>query len=230
MKNMFLKVILPLLACAGALVAAEVKEEKAVSPQYNHRMTVFTPAHIGYEYMPNDDFYFGVDAAVHDTYNIEKRNTAMPAELQIRMGRSYFFGGKDHVRPIMGGAITREMTVRKFHGYSYEFDQWVVLDELQPPAIAYGFLGVMLEREFNDRVALGLNVKGLVGGVVGKCNVNQRRIFGVKDVYYGADVSLPFTIRLGQDRHWDIRIEPFALVLNDGNRYLGHRSAVAYRF
>jgi hypothetical protein len=122
------------------------------------------------------------------------------------------------------------MTVHEFFNFSKELNQWVIVDEIKHPSFAYGFLGVMMEHEFNSRLALGLNVKALVGGVVGKCDRQQREYFGVKNVYFGGDVSLPFTIRMGASRNWDLRLEPFAVVTNHGDRYIGHRSAIAYRF
>jgi hypothetical protein len=193
-------------------------------------MVVFNTGHIGYEFMPNNDLYIGVDTLVTEMYNTTTKRSAVPASLEVRFGRSYFLDGQHHIRPILGGGIARDLKVVDFLDYSNEFHQWVKLDELKHPTLAYGFLGVMLEHEFNSRLALGLNVKALIGGVVGKCDRQQREYFNVKSIYYAGDISLPFTIRMGSARNWDLRLEPFALVMNDGNRYIGHRSAIAYRF
>lgn len=231
MKNLFLKALVPFMSLTTFLVAAEGSEAfKPACPQYDHRMTVFHPAHIGYEYLPNDDLYLGVEVVGTEVYNVKTKGSAIPAFLEVRGGRSYFYNGQDHIRPFIGGMLGKDLKTRKVTQYAREFGQFVDLCEIECPLLAFGFVGCTVEREFNSRLSLGLTAKAMIGGPVQKSSKYQEYTYGLRDILYGADLSMPFTIRLGEARNWDIRLEPFAVVMNGNVRYLGHRSAIAYRF
>lgn len=230
MKSIVKYTLLPLLAFGGALCAAEQKAPEPFMPQHSHRMTVFSPSHLSYEYLPNDDIYIGVDAEANHSYNVKTKHSAIPAHLELTLGRSYFYNYDTHFRPLLGGGIMRDLRTFEVTEWSFEHGQFVTLDELKSIGIGYGLIGATVDHEFNSRLALGLTVKAIVGGPIGHMNPNERSVFGSKSVYYGGDFSLPLMLRLGAQRNWEIRLEPYALVLNDGNRYIGHRSGVAYRF
>lgn len=230
MKTIVKYTILPLLAFGGTLLADEQKAPEPLMPQHNHRMTVFSMSHLSYEYLPNDDIYIGVDAEANHSYNIKTKRSAVPAHFELMLGRSYFYNYNTHFRPIVGGGVMRDLRTFEARAWSREYGQFVTLDEFKSVAIGYGLIGAAVDHEFNSRLAIGLTVKGIVGGPIGHMNRNEKNIFGEKSVYYGIDASLPLMLRLGAQRNWEIRLEPYALVLNDGNQYIGHRSGVAYRF
>lgn len=229
MKKAFFSALLSLAAVTGfGIEKAEL--QKPEMPQHSHRMTVFSPNHLSYEYMANDDLYFKVDGEIDTAYDTAKDTQVHPAHFELKFGRTYFLNDQDHVRPVLGGGIYRDLRAFEVVEYSREFGKWLTVDELQNVAIGYGLIGVDVDHEFNSRLALGLSIKGIIGGPIGTLSRAEQNIFPAKSVYFGGDFSLPFMIRLGSTRNWELRLEPYALVINDGTRYIGHRSGVAYRF
>lgn len=199
-------------------------------PQYNHRMTVFDPIQLEYEYMPNDDFYFAIDAEITHAYSFRNKQWQNPSHIEARFGRTYFYNNQTHVRPMLGAGAYRDLKVEKQHVYCGSLQQFVHVDDLKRPVIGYGFVGVGVDHEFNDRFAVGVDVKALIGSTISKQNQMEKAVFGDKSLYLGADVSVPMMVRFGALRNWELRIEPYSLVWNDGNKYVGSRSGLAYRF
>lgn len=190
--------------------ANEVKEPHFI--QYNNRMIVFAPCHQGYERIKPNAFYVGVEGFLASILNKSHENTLLDA--QLRMGYNFFFNGRDHLTPIAGIGFVEDFFKKHHHSH-------------HKPGVVYGTLGLLYDHEFNTIFNLGLNVKFLVGGPVGK----RHSEWGSPVV--GTDVSLPITFRFGHKRHWDYRIEPFNIYLHGSHAsedYWGFRNSLAYRF
>ena len=203
MKKTLLKMVMPLLALASSLVASESAGERPVQ-SYNSRVSIH-PTHYSYEYLASDELYFAFDAHKACSYS---QNDLPVAHIigDLRLGRNTQLGTDTAVRPFIGVTAIRSLSF------------------LMDPTKMYGMVGFSVEQTFADLLTVGVTAKGLLGGIVGK-NYSQER-----KLYYGVDVSVPLTVRFGRTSHWEMRLEPFVLALNDGEYYLGHRSGLAYRF
>lgn len=202
MKNTLFKMALPLVAFAASLAATQPKVEAPA--QFNHRVSVH-PTHYSYEYLAPDEVYFSFDANKNQSYT---KDDVMVSHIvgDFRVGRNLEFSPDTVVRPFVGVSASRNI--------SYLMD----------PVKMFGVVGFGLEKTVADIFTVGLTTKGLFGGIVGKTYGHDRKWC------FGVDMSLPITVKFGRTSHWEMRLEPFAVVLNDGNQYLGHRSGLAYRF
>jgi hypothetical protein len=215
MKSRHFILALSVLSSATALSyadAAPQNQKQEVNPfiEYNNRMAVLDPSHVTYERTKNNAFYVGVEgwcvpAVNHDFHWI--------TEGELRMGYNYFRNGRDHFTPFIGAGYFRDLHKKHHHTRR---------------GLVYGTLGLLYDHEFTETVNLGLNIKGLIGGVVG----SGHNEWGGNPVG-GIDVAVPLTFRFGYKRHWDFRLEPFNIYLHgddSGRDYFGFRSTVGYRF
>jgi hypothetical protein len=209
MKNFRLPLTLSALCIATAALQADYAPEVEKTPfiEYHNRIAVFTINHLVYERIKTNAFYVGVEGWVLPTFS---NSTLGIAEGELRLGYNYFWNGRDHLTPIVGGGIFKDVVE---HGH-------------EKPAIGYGTAGFLYDHEFTDVFNLGLNVKGILGGA-------STKHFNWGNPIVGVDTSLPITFRFGHKRHWDARIEPFNIYLH-GSRassdYFGFRSTIGYRF
>ena len=178
--------------------------------EYHNRMVVFSPTHQAYERIKPDDMYWGIEGWYVRADNKHK-NWLLNGE--FRVGHNYLYNLVDHVTPFAGVGYIQDFS-KHYHNY-------------HKPGIVYGTVGMLYDHEFNSVFTLGVNLKGLVGGPASKKHFN----WGSPVV--GADMSIPITFRLGHNRHWDLRLEPFNTYLYGTHAcayYVGSRCTVGYRF
>ncbi|MBS0620667.1 MAG: hypothetical protein JSS61_04325 [Verrucomicrobia bacterium] len=202
------KALFALLFLSSYTFADQAPPQEPRYIQYHNRISVFSPCHQTYERIKNDAFYAGVEAYAVSAINKSDCNTLLDAEL--RMGYNFFFRGREHITPFAGIGYVQDF-------YKHHHLQGVL----------YGSLGFLYTHEFNTIFNLGLNGKLLVGGPV----TGGEHHWGAPVV--GADLALPITFRFGKDRHWDYRIEPFALFLHGSENsedFWGFRGTIGYRF
>lgn len=198
---------------------------KAATPfiEYHNRMAVFGPLHQVYERIKTDALYVGVEAWLF-LVSSSQQSTAL-FEGEVRFGYNFFYKGRHHLTPLAGVGVIKD--TQTFHYTSTFFKGHEHKHHSQLPAVVYGTLGLLYDYEFNSVVNLGFNLKGLVGGGVGGTHI------GWGSPVVGFDASIPLTFRFGHKRHWDIRIEPFDILLHSTNatiNYFGGRSTIGYRF
>ncbi len=194
-----------LVSATVALQADSAPETEKTTPfiEYHNRMAVFSISHLAYERIKTNALYVGIEGWAAAAIN---RDDKLIGEGEFRMGYNYFWNGRDHFTPVVGGGF--------FKGHV-------------KPGIAYGTLGFLYDHEFTDVFNLGLNAKGILGGPVSK------KHFDWGSPVVGIDTSLPITFRFGHKRHWDARIEPFNIYLHGSKasaNYIGFRSTIGYRF
>lgn len=230
MKIKHLAMLLPTALMAftqhGEEIAAvkEVKKETKpveVKPpfiEYNNRMVVFSLGYQSYERTQPDALYWGLLGYLTNTIN-QDGDTHPFLQAEFRLGYNYFYSGKHHLTPYAG------------IGYINDFRKWHRHHSLSTEGeVVFGEVGFLYDHEFNRLINFGINLKGLVGGVINEERHNKD--FGDGAVY-GFDVGVPLTFRFGRNRHWDFRFEPFNVYLRSGSHnhnYFGFRNAFAYRF
>ncbi len=218
MKRHYLKMLLPILSTT-LLGYAATKENNTIHQtkephfiQYHNRVILFSPFHQGYERIKPDAFYAGVEGFLAYCDNKERNNFLLNTE--VRMGYNFFLNGRDHLTPIAGVGFVENFF--RHHKHTQH-----------KPGIVYGTMGFLYDHEFNTIFNLGINVKFLVGGPIGK------KHFEWGSPVVGTDISLPITFRFGRHRHWDCRIEPFNMYLHGSHgsqNYSGFRNSLGYRF
>ncbi len=215
-----------LLAPICLFADGEIPEtQKAVTPfiEYHNRMAVFGPFHQVYERIKTDALYVGVEGWLLPVKSSQRSDELFDAEL--RFGYNLFYKGRHHLTPLAGVGVVKG--TKRFHYNSTLFEGHEHKHHGAIPAVVYGALGFLYDYEFNSVFNLGFNLKGLVGGAVDKKHINWG------STVVGFDASVPITFRFGHKRHWDIRIEPFDMLLHGTNvtiNYFGFRSTIGYRF
>ena len=194
------------LFSATVALQADSAQQIETTPfiEYHNRIAVFSINHLVYERIKTNSLYVGVEGWAVGAIN--NNNDRLIAEGEFRMGYNYFWNGRDHFTPVVGGGFFKD-----FH---------------RQPGIAYGTLGFLYDHEFTSVFNLGLNAKGIFGGPVSKKHYWGSPVVGI-------DTSLPITFRFGHKRHWDARIEPFDIYLHGSKasaNYFGFRSTIGYRF
>lgn len=225
MKNhcfSLLSLLLPLAAVANTnetVIAKVFKTEKTVEPmefiQYNNRVMVFTPAHIGYERIKPNAMYVGVEVFKSPIFNRGHKNSFVDAEL--RVGHNFFYNDKDHFSPFVMLGTNGTNPTRSFLKIDYRLKNW---------GMAYGGVGFLYTHEFDPVFNMGINLKLLVGGSI--CHKHKK----IGSPSIGTDVAVPLTFRFGRKKHWDFRLEPFFFGLHGQGSlgYFGWRNSVGYRF
>lgn len=187
--------------------------------QYRNRVMVFTPFHQGYERTENDALYVGIEAyaaSVMAQHKHHHDNTLFNAE--VRLGYNYFYNGRDHLTPFVGGGYVQQFYKTERHHHNHIHHK---------PGVGYATVGFLYSHEFNSIFGLGFNSKFLLGGPVS----DRRPKWGAPVV--GLDFAMPWIFRFGHKRHWDVRIEPFYMLLHGSSltqHYLGFRNSIGYRF
>ena len=197
--------------------------------EYHNRMAVFVPWHQVYERIKTDAYYGGVEYWFLPTVTRSgktSKSSGAVAEAEVRFGYNLFYNGRDHVTPFMGVGAFESFKGRSDGHHS----GWLGMKRhyrLDRPTLAYGVVGFLYDHEFSSVVNLGINLKGIVGGGVNKKHGNWG------SAVVGFDVAVPFTLRCGRMRHWDVRIEPFNIYLHGSETWMnvfGFRSTIGYRF
>lgn len=246
MKKIYEKIVLALLPLCG--YAANSADPIPVGSwpfnEYENRIVIFPPWHLVYERIKPNDFYIGIEGwitgavrSVPTFYNShehqfsdDKTRFIFIAEAEFRLGYNYFYNGRDHFTPILGGGVFKDTSKYWIHTWgwdyyrgSYSYDS----PDYHLPWLGYGTVGFLYNHEFNSIFNLGANLKGILGGGIS----SEYMKWG--SVVLGFDIAFPFTFRFGHKRHWDIRLEPFNIYLHgshNSRNYVGGRSTIAYRF
>lgn len=231
MRSKYLKALLPVLSIAGYAHAHDVDDEGLPVPvvrvrripraiHYRNRMMVFIPWHQCYERIEINALYGAAEiyalpvAAWPNKHHHHRHNVLVNAE--VRFGYNYFFNGRDHITPFAGIGFVE-------HNFRYHHHD----SRHHLPGVAYGTLGFRYYHDFNSVFSLGCNGKHMFGGPV------KQKHHGWGSPVIGLDLSMTATFRFGYWRHWDIRLEPFYMVLygsGETQNFLGGRSNVGYRF
>lgn len=219
MNNWFIKALFPILVITAFAHAEYTTLDVAVAVvkpaeyiQYHNRVIVFDPLHQGYERIKPNAFYTGIDAFWVPALN--KSHHSMVLDTELRAGYNFFYNGRDHLTPFIGLGFVRDFVKHDRHTYHRS-------------GVAYGALGFLYDHEFNSVLNLGFNGKLLVGGPI----KGRHSYWGAPVA--GLDFALPITFRFGHNRHWDYRVEPYALYLYGSHHsqdYWGFRNSLAYRF
>ena len=240
MKKIFLTTalgtLLPLCAYTDSSKTAS-PPQKWPFIEYNNRQVVFPPWHQAYEHIKPEDFYIGVKAWLtgafrwaHGAHLGVRHWFATIGEIELRGGYNFFYNGRDHFTPFIGGGVFKDYTTYSFTTWKWDGRGHLNFHEshhYRLPVLGYGTMGFLYDHEFNSVFTLGANLKGIIGGGIS----SQRMRWG--SVVVGFDVALPITFRFGHNRHWDIRLEPFDIYLHgseNARNYLGGRSTLGYRF
>lgn len=218
-----LTMMLPLCLFASKSPPSEAVVSKPESVAYNHRVVIFHPNHHGYEYLPESGLYVGFDVYSSDVYSTTNSYDSFVFS-DLRIGMSCQAGQDSTVRPFVGVSIQRNMRESQKWLWNSKAKNFLAFANLDEPIAGYGLLGVTSETSLNEFVSVGVTTKFLAGTQIAHLGESERTFL------WGVDMSLPVTVRLGSASHWELKLDPFAVVLNDGSRYVGHRSALAYRF
>lgn len=225
MKAIQLKQVVPALILATSSVLGNMQVERTVkttttvseyppyATQYANRVNFGIPR-LGYERIKPDSVYFGIEAwRVYRLGNATFEKDILEAE--ARVGYNFFFDGREHFTPIIGG------------GYFKDFAR----HRQRKQGIAYGTFGFLYDHEFNSVFNLGVNMKGLVGYTVNKHGHVKKHDWS--NPILGYDLGLPFTFRFESQRHWDVRLEPFLIQMfthHATHNFGGLRASLGYRF
>ncbi len=174
-------------------------------PVYQNRLN-FNLSRIGYERIKPKAVYFGLEAWYVLTMGPFPLEWTL-LEAEARIGYNLFFNDEDRLTPIVG------------FGYFKDFVHH------QRQGLLYGTAGFLYEHKFSNLFDIGVNLKVLVGGDVGKSRWGNPVL--------GYDISTPLTFHFGEKRNWDFRLEPFYIQMfahNHAHNFGGGRSAFGYRF
>jgi len=198
---------------------------------YNNRMVVFNLARLSYERIKSDSVYVGIDAWI--TWSITNtnsffhpRNFSFIGDIELLLGYNYLFSGRNHLTPVIGVGAFKDF--RSYHQYTYEYNGYYYSHHSKSyhcPSVIYGTFGFLFDHEFNSVFNLGVDLKALIGGAPGG------KLWG--NPVFGFDVTIPITLRFGQDRHWEFRFEPYDIYLHGSwhdSNYFGCRCTFAYRY
>ncbi|NNM43762.1 MAG: hypothetical protein HKM07_05415 [Chlamydiae bacterium] len=187
--------------------------------EYDNRI-LFGIVQFGYERIKPNDVYVGVQGWFLPI--IENNNPGI-SEFEVRTGYNFFFNQRDHLTPIAGVGVFKDFHKKHFHSSClWEKHSYT------KSAVVYGTVGFLYEHEFNNLFALGLNVKGMLGG-----STSNEWYKKWRSTVGGIDVSVPITFRFAKGRRWYACIEPFNIYLHGSNisrDYFGFRNTFGYRF
>lgn len=231
MKKIYLKItlatLLPLSGFADGTGNAPSPKDWPFA-EYHNRIVVFNPLHQAYERIKPNAFYVGIEGwllpLIFHSGNAEFLTTL--GEVELRMGYNFFYNGRDHFTPVIGGGFFKDFAkyrIKCEHGIPYCRED----HHYQLPGLAYGTIGFLYDHEFNSIFTLGTNLKGIIGG-----STSSKHLHWGSTVL-GFEIALPITFRFGYKRHWDFRIELFDIYLHgsDNSRnYVGSRNTIGYRF
>jgi hypothetical protein len=204
---------------------------------YPNRMVVFNLYYLSYEHIEPDSVYVGLSYWKSYPLIAHTPHRHLPigkiSNGEFDLGYHFYYLSKDHFTPLVGIGVFNDSTKtrivyteRTSHTNGLPKTTTVVSHKnvhLSP--IAYGTVGFLYEHEFNNRVSLGFNLRGMVG------RPTKHKHWGSRVIGYHLDV--PLTLRLGKTRHWDLRLDPFYINL-EGQRftqeYFGFNNSIGYRF
>lgn len=223
MKSSILNAVLASMAFAAPVFGAPEKAEE-VAPKYKNRLSV-SPNSVSYERTAEDSLFFGFEYSRAPAFR-EKNIDVDVTTTSLKIGQSFSIDPRSRITPALGASMFRdEGTAIVYHqvkdemGHTTTREFWV-----KNPFMFHGTFGLNAEYDLVKSVTLGLNVHGMCGGVWGG------KIDKMGDMSWGMNASLPITFRMGTDAHWDVRMEPFALLLKDYANYVGGKAALGYRF
>lgn len=222
MKSMFLKASI-LMSFAASFVYAAEKKEEDLAPKYKNRIAVLQSS-LSYDRTAEDEIHYGFDSYVAKAWR-DINDTTVIGVIEGRIGYTMSSDARMRVTPVVGVSVFKDLEEHKFYTSFNEKNMTnTSSSRVVNPYRVHAMIGVMGEYDVAKSVSVGFNLKGLVGKITGAAEA------GYKELSYGMHGALPITFRFGADQHWDLRMEPFALLLRDTARYLGARAAVGYRF
>jgi hypothetical protein len=223
-KQMFAKLMLPLVMATSSVFATTEKADTSSAPKYSNRVVALQPA-LSYERLGEDSVYFGVESFAAPVWTGTNARTRIGV-IEARAGYTFAIDSRSRVTPIVGVSMFRDLHCWKVW-QPFDWDcEGTGYSEVtcKYPYIFHGNLGFMAEYDLGKIFSLGLTAKGMMGKVWGSDQTN------IKDLSYGLNVSLPLTVRFGKEYNWDLRIEPLAYLLKDYSNFVGGKSTLAYRF
>jgi hypothetical protein len=212
MEKAILKWMLPVILVTSVSADFSMKENEVkitttdkTLPAYANRIN-FGLSRLGYERIKPESLYFGIDMWYVLTFGpIPFERTI--GEAEVRLGYNLFFNDEDRLTPIVGMGCLKDFVHHQKQG------------------LMYGTVGVLYEHRFSNLFDLGVNLKVLGGGDVGRSRWGSP--------VWGYDISTPFTFHFGENRNWDFRLEPFYIQMfghRNTHNFGGSRSAFGYRF
>lgn len=220
-----------------------IPAKKMLPTEYQTRMAIFPPWHQVYERIKPNDFYIGIEGwitwafrsgtdfynAYENRYIDNKDRFVFIGEAEIRGGYNFFYNGRDHFTPILGGGVFKDWATYYVYesGWNNEGSYYYESPKYRLPLLGYGMTGFLYNHDFNSVFNLGINLKGIIGGGI----TSEHMRWG--SVVVGFDIALPITFRFGNRRQWDVRLEPFNIYLHgsdNARNYIGGRSTIAYYF
>lgn len=166
----------------------------------------------GYDFLKPQSFYAGIHALyamgrMHIKAEADKTKIYQDhvkgvfANGEIRFGYNFFKSFPFFITPFVG---IGGYHVRPFSSIRYVHD-WL-----------YGAVGVKAEYEFTPNFNAGLNLKGTRAFYFEqrfKKSSYSESIHKSSNVL-GYEISVPLTLRIGNQGYWDLRFEPYFLKLN----------------
>ncbi len=213
-------------------------QQKAAQPSpyypYDNRLAVIFPLQ-SYERIKPNSLYAAFESwltyALIGGNNFNNFSGGWIGEAELQMGYNVLYTNKDHLTPFFGVGVFKDWK-KEPHVTSWILvngSYWAVnsTEKSYLPLLIYGSFGVLYDHDFNSVFSLGWHFKGMMGGPT------DNKSWGWQSPVVGLDASLPFTFRMGQNRHWDLRLEPFLIYWYSSQvqrGYLGLRGNLAYRF
>jgi hypothetical protein len=214
MKNSKIFILSLLASCS---ILAQESQAQSKAPYYSNRLNLFE----GYERLKPDDVYGAIIAWASPNFIKDKDHLIVNAE--FRVGYNFLCSDQNTLVSLFVGAGYLD-NFRKAHEHNRHYLRKIQEHSLR---LAYGSYGVLVDHQFTPLFSMGLNVKGILGkGEIGSRYHNNA-------FTAGGDFGLPITFRFAPTRAWDLRFEPFYMVLNskqDTTNYLGLRLFIGYRF
>lgn len=184
---------------------------------------VFGGLRLGYDYLKPQEFYFGMDAlasmgrsffrakySFSGPYISNNKSEKTPFFVNIEQRYGYNFQSPLSVRStLIPFAGIGWFYIRPQFDSSYFLSNWF-----------YGAAGLRVTQEFYESFDAGFNLKAMYtfAGNVGN--------------FWGYEVALPLTWRVGTLKKWDLQFQPYLLKLdiNDIGYILGVRLQAGYSF
>lgn len=191
--------------------------------------SVYYGLRVGYDFLRPNAMYAGADllyalGRMHIRMTPNKTNvyrdkaTGTFANAEVRAGYNFHGQEKFYFTPFLGvgGYHTRPQSM-------HYVQNWL-----------YAAMGMKTDYEINRSLNIGLNLKGTRAIYLEQRMKKHHYSAARHDTSnaLGYEVSLPLTVRMGQGRGWDMRLEPYYLKLNsqsDAN-VLGGQMTFSARF
>jgi hypothetical protein len=178
--------------------------------EYDNRLSFF-PTYLSYERIKPNAVYVGMETS--GGFPLNKALADLFFYSELRLGYNFFFRGRDHLTPVVGGGYTKDICIN--HARC-----------LRRPNIGYGLIGLRYWHECSYKFHMGVNAEFLIGRPTNEKHQWNSPVMGF-------NISVPLIFKFKDHEKWDSCIEPYSVYLRGGNTstiYAGLRYTLGYRF